>query len=283
MLALCFSCLTASIAHCIPRMLLVQTSATHVAKRDESVIMRAILLAAGVGKRLVALHANRPKCLLQFGGKTLLQRHIECLATLGISHLDLVLGFQAQEVIRHVGELRPTLPITWHINENFEQGSVVSLHRAETALRAGDDILVMDADVLYRCELLERLVSSAASNCLLLDREFEFGDEPVKICLYQGRVVDCRKRLSTVLEYDTVGESVGFFRFNPEMAAALATQCAYYIESGLSNAPHEEAIRDLLLAAPERFGVEDVSGAPWVEIDFPEDIMRAEQLVRSLL
>jgi choline kinase len=251
--------------------------------QQESVIMRAIVLAAGVGKRLTALHPNRPKCLLQFGGKTLLQRHIECLAALGISRLDLILGFQAYEVIQHLGVLRPQLPITWHINRDFEQGSVVSLYRAETALCSGEDVLVMDADVLYRPELLQRLVNSESPNCLLLDREFESGEEPVKICLHQGRVVDLRKRLSTVLEYDTVGESVGFFRFDAAMAAALATQCAYYIQSGLSNAPHEEAVRDLLLAAPERFGVEDVSGAPWIEIDFPEDVVRAEQMMRSLL
>jgi choline kinase len=241
--------------------------------------MRAIMLAAGVGKRLSSVNANRPKCLLEFGGKSLLQRHIELLQAFGVDSLHLVLGFQAGTVLQHLAGLRPSLPIELSINSDFEQGSVVSLRCAQEALLSGDDVLVMDADVLYRPTILRRLINSEHKNCLLMDRAFEAGDEPVKICVDQRRLVEFRKRLSPVLKFDTVGESVGFFRFGEDMARALAVQCGHYIEGGLPNAPHEEAIRDLILAAPQSFGIEDVSGEPWIEIDFPEDIDRAAQQV----
>ncbi len=88
-------------------------------------------------------------------------------------------------------------------------------------------------------------------------------------------MVEFRKRLAPDLHYDSLGESVGFFRFGPGCAAAIADQCARYDAEGLADAPHEEVLRDVLLAQPEAFGFEDVSGLPWIEIDFPEDVVRA--------
>jgi choline kinase len=60
------------------------------------------------------------------------------------------------------------------------------------------------------------------------------------------------------------------------MAAALARRCEEYVAAGRLDEPYEEAIRDLLLAAPGEFRVEDVSGLPWIEIDFADDVRRAE-------
>ena len=88
-------------------------------------------------------------------------------------------------------------------------------------------------------------------------------------------MVEFRKQLAGDLVYDTLGESVGFFKFNGECAAEIARVCAEYESEGLHDAPHEEALRDVLLAKPEAFACEDISGLPWVEIDFPEDVERA--------
>lgn len=237
--------------------------------------MRAIILAAGVGRRLAADIDNRPKCLLSFGGRTLLQRHIQLLQSLGISQLDLVLGYEADAVHAYLAGLSSGLAINLHYNRDFEQGSVVSLRAASDALRSGETVLVMDADVLYSPRILARLVDTHHANCFLLDRDLEAGDEPVKVCVRGGRMVEFRKRLCPLLRYDFHAESVGFFRFSPDTAAALAEQTTQYIRAGLAVAPHEEAIRDLLLADPDRFGYEDVTGEPWIEIDFPQDLARA--------
>jgi choline kinase len=137
----------------------------------------------------------------------------------------------------------------------------------------------MDADVLYHPAILQRLVETAIENCYLLDRDFAPGDEPVKIAVRDGVMVEFRKQLASGLQYDTLGESVGFFRFGADCAAAIASRCAQYDAEGLADAPHEEALRDELLARPGDFGFEDVSGLPWIEIDFPEDVARAAEEV----
>jgi choline kinase len=77
--------------------------------------------------------------------------------------------------------------------------------------------------------------------------------------------------------HDRHGESVGFFRFSASMARALAEHATAYVEDGRAGAEYEAAIRDLILAHPDRFGYEDISGLPWTEIDFAADVARARQ------
>jgi choline kinase len=90
-----------------------------------------------------------------------------------------------------------------------------------------------------------------------------------------GLAVEFRKQLAAGLQYDTIGESVGFFRFDSAGARRLATLVAGYVDSGRANLPHEEAIRDLLLERSQIVDVADVTGLPWIEIDFPNDVNRA--------
>ena len=112
----------------------------------------------------------------------------------------------------------------------------------------GGDVLLMDADVLYHERIMTALVAGPGPvNRLLIDRDFEAGDEPVKLCVREGVPVELRKQLAPGLQYDTIGESVGFFRFDEAGARRLAAIVADYVASGRANMPHEEAVRDLLL------------------------------------
>ena len=118
-------------------------------------------------------------------------------------------------------------------------------------------------------------MASRHRNCFLIDRDFEPGDEPVKLYLRNGAIVDFNKKVGEI-GFDSCGESVGFFRFDPATAAAVLAAGEAHAEAGRHHLWYEEAIREVLLEAPDRFGYEDVTGLPWIEIDFPEDIRRAE-------
>ena len=238
--------------------------------------MYAIILAAGRGSRLAEHNPEgHPKCLMEFGGRSLLARHLDLLYRFGVARADLVVGYEADRIVEHVSTLASRPDIALHFNPRYEQGSVISLWAAADTLQAGEPVLVMDADVLYHPNILQTLVETSIENCYLLDRDFAHGDEPVKIAVQGGVMFEFRKRLPENLQYDTLGESVGFFRFGPDCAARIAETCARYDAEGLADAPHEEALRDVLLASPREFGFEDISGLPWIEIDFPEDVDRA--------
>ena len=248
--------------------------------------MRAIILAAGRGMRLrQANDKSIPKCLLAFGEMTLLERHLRLLREVGVDEVVLALGF------RH-GLIEAELDrIAWHprpeivINDQFELGSVLTVHTVAEAMTRGGDVLLMDADVLYDSRIASALARGRASiNRLLIDREFEPGDEPVKVCLRDGVPIELRKRIEPDLAYDSIGESVGFFRFDESGARRLAALVAGYVaRDGGVRLPHEEAVRDLIREASLVIETVDVTGAPWIEIDFPTDIERAKREVLPLL
>ena len=234
--------------------------------------MQAIILAAGVGKRLGEF-GNRPKSLLEFGGISLLARHLTALSASGISRATLCIGYCAEQ-IRTATAAAP-LALEFIENPDYRRGSVVSLWQVRAALTAGETIILMDADVLYHPAMLQRLVTSAHDNCFLVDRDFIAGDEPVKLCVRNGTLVEFRKQPDPTIAFDWCGESVGFFKFNSRCAHALAELCDSYVRNGRLDEPYEEPIRDLIQAAQHALGVEDITGVPWIEIDFPEDIARA--------
>jgi choline kinase len=239
--------------------------------------MRAIILAAGRGVRLQLPEDSQvPKCLLRFDGQTLLERHLRMLKSAGVDEVVLALGFRHELVEAELDRLdwapRPEIVL----NMNFELGSVLTVHTVADAMTRGGDVLLMDADVLYDERILQALVDgNRPLNRLLLDRDFEAGEEPVKLCLRHGVPIELRKQLAADLEFDTVGESVGFFRFDEAGARRLAVLVAGYVDSGRAHLPHEEAVRDLVRERSQVLEVADVTGSPWIEIDFPGDVIRA--------
>jgi choline kinase len=239
--------------------------------------MRAIVLAAGRGVRLqLPEDGQLPKCLLRFDGMTLLERHLRLLRGAGVEDVVLALGFRHELVEAEVARLdwKPRPQIV--LNMAFELGSVLTVHTVAAAMARGGDILLMDADVLYDERILRALVSgSRPVNRLLIDRDFTAGDEPVKLCLQAGVPIELRKQLAADLKFDTIGESVGFFRFDQSGARRLAALVAGYVDSGRARMPHEEAVRDLLIERSHVIEVADVTGSPWIEIDFPNDVVRA--------
>jgi choline kinase len=234
----------------------------------------AIILAAGVGRRL---GGGGPKVLLQFGGRTLLERHIAALRAAGITEIALTVGHAADLVRGELRRLQCLDQVALVENPRFREGSIVSLWAQRASLTAGSAILLMDGDVLCDQRMIARLIAATPENVLLLDRAIEPGDEPVKICVTGDRIADFAKRPSQA--HDWHGESVGFFRFSADMAVALAARVDAYVRQGKAGLEYEAAVRDLILACPHRFGWEDISDLPWTEIDFAEDVDRARRAI----
>lgn len=252
---------------------------------SKTVLPKALILAAGMGRRLREPEAGQrkmPKAMLEFDGKTLLARHVKILRGLGIRNITVVIGFAASQMRAALAALDEGPPVCVVVNPDFREGSVVSLWVGRAVLRSGSPVILMDADVLYDARLMTRLIDSLNTDCLLLDREIEPGDEPVKLCVRDGRIVDFHKRPSE--PHDWHGESVGFFRFSRAAAKELADRTEDYVATGRRMMEYEEPIRDMIIAsATDRFGFEDITGLPWTEIDFPEDVVKAQALLPELV
>lgn len=184
---------------------------------------------------------------------SLLERHLQMLETAGVTDVVLALGFQPESVQAELTRIDWPHKVETVLNPRFDLGSVLTVHTVADALTRGGDVLLMDADVLYDERILSALVAGESVNRLLIDRDFEAGDEPVKLCLKDGVPVELRKQLAVNLEYDTIGESVGFFRFREETARRFTQIVAGYVDSGRANMQRAVAFYEAL-GFPLKFG-----------------------------
>lgn len=244
--------------------------------------MKAIMLAAGVGARLGQGEDFAPKVLLRFGGKTLLQRHIEILQDLGVREMVMGIGHQADRLVRALSDIGADGFVRTVMNPHYKRGPITTLWALRDELMTDEPVILMDGDVLYDHRVMRRLIASPTANCFLMDRDVEPGEEPVKLCMRDGRLVDFHKQPTEAHDY--YGEWIGFLKLAPEMARRVPGATKPYVDSGKESLLYEVAIRDLVLADRDgAFGVEDVTGLPWIEIDFMQDVVRAEAEILPLL
>ncbi len=232
--------------------------------------MKAVILAAGVGKRLWQITQHRPKCLIEIGGRSLLHRYLEALASLGVRRADIVVGYR-QELIREaVGLDACGVKVDFLVNDEFHRGSISSLWIARTAL--DDDAIVMDADVLFHRDILRRLVESSYENALLMDETVHQTGEECMVVVAGGRVIALSKKMPS--QYDYAGEGVGFLRVRHADIPHLVASLRSHIERGSWNMEYEDALLQFFQTV--KVGHEKIGGLPWTEIDFIEDVKKAE-------
>jgi len=234
--------------------------------------MKAVILAAGVARRLAPLTDHTHKCLFPVGGRSLLDRMLDSLAANGVDESVLVVGHCQDQVRRAAGLARGAMRIGYVENPDYQKGSILSLWRArDTLLR--DSTLVMDADVLFPDRFLRGLIDAPAPSALLLDRGFQDTGEEVKLYAVGERVIALGKKFVPEA-WDVVGEGIGFFKCSPAHAREyIALLEASIRETGGAN-EYEDALHRLLARVP--VGWVDVTGLPWTEVDFAEDLRRAE-------
>lgn len=232
--------------------------------------MKAIILAAGVGKRLWEVTQHRPKCLIEIGGRSLLHRYLESLASVGVRRVDIVVGYKQDMIRAAVSKDSFGVKVTFLVNEQFHRGSISSLWIARDAF--DEDAIVMDADVLFHREILRRLVSSPHQNALLMDHTVKQTGEECMVVVAGGRVIALTKKMPA--QYDYAGEGVGFLRVRQADTPRLVSSLRSFIDRGAWEMEYEDGLLEYFRDV--RVGHEKIGGLPWTEIDFIDDVKKAE-------
>lgn len=230
--------------------------------------MKAVLLAAGRGKRL---GSTSPKVLIEIAGKTLLERHLANMHEAGITALTIVVGFEQGQIRDALGKIAAPFPIDLIENPDFVRGSILSLQVATKAGRLDDGGIWMDADVLYPPELLRRLVTSRHDNALLIDASSEESGEEMMVGFRHDRANKIARRVGP--NWDVAGETVGFAKAGPAAMRVLKRILDDEIAAGRLDQEYEAAMDKAF--AEVAFGFERVDDLPWTEIDFVADIEKA--------
>ena len=111
--------------------------------------MQAVILAAGMGRRLGELTQNNTKCMLSVNGVRLINRALECLSEVGVSRVILVVGYMAQNLIDHVGYSYKGMDIIYVNNPIYDKtNNIYSLYLAKDYLLS-EDTLLLESDMIY--------------------------------------------------------------------------------------------------------------------------------------
>ena len=235
--------------------------------------MKALILAAGIGKRL---KANVPKILLKIGNKSLLERHVENLLNLGIKNIGIVIGYKSNQLRNFIKKIDKKKNIKIFKNSSYKLGSIVSLVSASNFFYIKGNLILMDGDVLYDKKILKKLFNSKKKNCLIIDKKFEKGQEPVKVCIKNNKIIDFGKIVNQ--DFDYQGESVGFFKFSNKSSLKLLHQSRKIMKSN-KNLMYEEAIQEIIKEKKILIDFENITNIPWIEIDFKKDLIFAKKKV----
>ena len=243
--------------------------------------MIGVILAAGMAKRLRPLTDTKPKCLLEVGGKTLLQRTIDAMVSAGISDFLVVTGYRAPMIRDFLDNL--DIPdalgnprnsrIAYIDNPDYEHNNnIFSLWLALQALH-GQEILLMDSDILCDPEAVRR-VARQDSPALAMQRH-ELGEEEMKIVVdADGNITEISK---TCRVEDAIGESVGIEKMTSAYSEALYQELRQMIlEEGLIDIFYERAF-ERLIPQGHTFKVVDTTDLFSYELDTPEDFQKATE------
>jgi choline kinase len=236
--------------------------------------MKAIILSAGQGSRLGHMVDDRPKCLIDFNGRTLLDRQLDTLEANGVHEAVVVTGFHdelvQQAIARRCGgpKVRTVFNPFYKVADNTG-----SLYMARVELSG--DCLVWNGDTLVSKALMAKVVGNARNGiCVTIDRKAEgYDDDDMKVVEDGGRLKAIGKRISQGVN----AESIGLLAFR----AGGAEQFREAIEAAMRT-PEGTTIWYLRvinrIAQSGDVWTLDISGEEWGEVDFPPDVDNARAL-----
>jgi choline kinase len=236
--------------------------------------MKAIILSAGQGSRLGHLVDDRPKCLIDFNGRTLLDRQLDTLEANGVDEAVVVTGFHDELVQQAIARRSGGPKVRTVFNPFYKVAdNTGSLYMARVELSG--DCLVWNGDTLVSKALMAKVVGNARNGiCVTIDRKAEgYDDDDMKVVEDGGRLQAIGKRISQGVN----AESIGLLAFR----AGGAEQFREAIEAAMRT-PEGTTIWYLRvinhIAQSGEVWTLDIKGEEWGEVDFPPDVDNAREL-----
>jgi choline kinase len=228
--------------------------------------LKAVILAAGSSTRLYPLTLDKPKCLLEVGGKTLLEHQLDALAECDVNELVLVLGYLSDVVLEKIQQIAPAMPVSVIYNPRYaDTNNLYSLWVAREKLMGGP-FVCLHADVLFHPSILKKCFEADAEICLVVDRQIR--EETMKVATASGRVTNVGK---AIRPEQVSGTFLGIARCSAEAGRAVLDEADALVQAGQTNVYFTAAIVRLIEKGVE-VGFSLTAGLPWTEIDFLEDL-----------
>ena len=245
---------------------------TFVIPDGTNLLMKAIILSAGQGKRLLPLTQDQPKCAVPIHGRSILEWQIDELVKLGVHPIHIVVGFGANTVEQILAKYSSHHSLHTVYNPFFAQAdNLISCWTAKYEM--AEDFILLNGDTIFETAILERLLQApAAPITLVTDEKRQYDADDMKVIAEGTRLV----RIGKTLPLNEVNaESIGMIRFQNEGPQLFCSTIEDRIRQPESLKQWYLSLIDEL--APEgHVSTVSINGLTWAEIDNPEDLHYAE-------
>jgi choline kinase len=237
----------------------------------------AVILAAGLGKRISDRTNGGPKALLDLHGRSLLSRSIQALYAAGFREAIVVTGHAADAIGAALAAEPAGMTLSERWNPDFATANnIVSFLSISELVR--DGFCLLNCDITFDPTILVDVAAQDRGNWMVIDGGEPLGDEEMKVALDErGLVVRVNKALDPAI---AVGEYIGILRFDADGARAMEDAARRLVAGGATNLYYEDAI-DAAASGLEVRPIWTRSRA-WTEIDDEADYQRALIVAASL-
>lgn len=245
--------------------------------------MQAIILAAGMGKRLKELTQNNTKCMVKVNGVTLIDRLLHQLERQHLSRIVIVVGYKGQMLIDYIGTLGITTPITYINNPIYDKtNNIYSLALAKDHLKA-DDTLLFESDLICEDSAIDALVNDPRDTLALVDKYESWMDGTcVKISSNDDIESFVPGKAFKFNEINEYYKTVNIYKFSKHFSA---THYVPFLEAYCSalgdNEYYEQVLRVITMLDDPEIKAKRLDGQLWYEIDDEQDLDIAESLFSS--
>ncbi len=240
--------------------------------------MQAIILAAGLSKRLRPLTDNSPKCLLNIGNKNLLHRTIENVLDTRVNDFIIVTGYKEDMIKNYINEKFSDINVEFITNSDYaNNNNSYSLWMTKQFVK--DDVVLLDSDILFDKYIIRDLLNSEHENCLAVNVTNNLDEEQIKVITNnKNRILHIGKQVSID---NSIGESIGIEKFSLYFMKKLFTVLDRKIlQENIVNEFYEVSFQEMIDNKKEGNSMYsiDVSKYDCIEIDTIEDYEKAQKI-----
>jgi choline kinase len=242
--------------------------------------MQALILAAGMGKRLKDLARDSAKCMVKVNGKTLIERMLFQLDGLNLTEILIVVGYKAEKLISFINTLDIQTPITFVTNEIYYQtNNIYSLYLARDYLLK-DDTLLLESDLIFSDGVLRRIIDNPYPNLALVAKYENWMDGTVVTMDSQNNITSfLGKKEFDYRNVDQYYKTVNIYKFSRQFSKLYYVPfLKAYIDSQGSDEYYEQVLKVLTVIEKSPIKAEVLQNEAWYEIDDVQDLDIAESI-----
>ena len=242
--------------------------------------MQAIILAAGMGKRLKELTSNATKCMVEVNGVTMIERTLSQLDALNLERIVVVVGYEGQKLMEYIGTLDIQTPVEYVNNDvYYKTNNIYSLYLAKDYLLE-DDTLLLESDIIFESAVLQRLLDNPYPSLALVAKYESWMDGTVVTLDEEDNIVGfLGKKDFKFSDISNYYKTVNIYKFGKEFSNSHYVPFLEAYSKALGNNEYyEQVLKVITLLDKPEIKAERLENEAWYEVDDVQDLDIAESI-----